>query len=75
MNAEQTKPPLDRTILQLRIALANALTVTDMIRALRPGGDHLLPHLYNELRTLQRVERRTRAVLRRYLPPETDSDE
>jgi hypothetical protein len=70
MNAEATKPQLDRALLQLRISLANTLTVTDMIRALRPGGDHLLPHLYAELRTLLRVERRARAVLRRYLPPE-----
>ncbi len=75
MNAEPTEPPLDRTLLQLRITLANALTVTDAIRALRPRGDHLLPHLYTELRTLLRVERRARAVLRRYIPPETDSDE
>jgi hypothetical protein len=70
MNVGPTKPPLDRALLQLRISLANTLTVTDMIRALRPGGDHLLPHLYAELRTLLRVERRARAVLRRYLPPE-----
>jgi hypothetical protein len=45
-----------------------------MIRALRPGGDHLLPHLYAELQTLLRVERRARAVLRRYLPPDERSD-
>ena len=74
MNVEPTKPPLDRTLLQLRISLANTLTVTDMIRALRPGGDHLLPHLYAELQTLLRVERRARAVLRRYLPPDERSD-
>jgi hypothetical protein len=70
MTAERPEPPLDRALLQLRISLANTLTVTDMIRALRPGGDHLLPHLYNELQTLQRVGGRARAVLRRYLPPE-----
>jgi hypothetical protein len=74
MNVEPTKPPLDRALLQLRISLANILTVTDMIRALRPGGDHLLPHLYAELQTLMRVERRARAVLRRYLPPDERSD-
>ena len=74
MNVEPTKPPLDRTLLQLRISLANTLTVTDMIRALRPGGDHLLPHLYAELQTLLRVERRARAVLRQYLPPDERSD-
>ena len=74
MNVEPTKPPLDRTLLQLRISLANTLTVTDMIRVLRPGGDHLLPHLYAELQTLLRVERRARAVLRRYLPPNERSD-
>ena len=74
MNVEPTKPPLDRTLLQLRISLANTLTVTDMIRALRPGGDHLLPHLYAELQTLQRVVGRARAVLRRYLPPNERSD-
>jgi hypothetical protein len=73
MNAEQTEPPLDRVLLQLRIALANALTVTDAIRAVRPQGDHLLPHLYTELRTLQRVEQRARAVLRRYIPLEGSS--
>ena len=55
MTAERPEPPLDRALLQLRISLANTLIVTDMIRALRPGGDHLLPHLYNELQTLQRV--------------------
>jgi hypothetical protein len=70
MTAERPEPPLDRALLQLRISLANTLIVTDMIRALRPGGDHLLPHLYNELQTLQRVGGRARAVLRRYLPPE-----
>jgi hypothetical protein len=75
MNAEPTELQLDRALLQLRITLANALTVTDAIRALRPRGDHLLPNLYTELRTLQRVARRARAVLRRYVPPETDSDE
>jgi hypothetical protein len=74
MSAEPTKPPLDRALLQLRISLANTLTVTDMIRALRPGGDHLLPHLYAELRTLLQVERRARAVLRRYLSPDERSD-
>ncbi len=70
MNAEPTEPPLNRTLLQLRIALANALTVTDAIRHLGPKGDDLLPHLYTELATLHRVEQRTRTVLRRYLPPE-----
>ena len=70
MNAEPIKPPLDQALLQLRIVLANALTVADAIRALRPRGDHLLPNLYTELSTLQHVVRRTRAVLRRYLPPE-----
>jgi hypothetical protein len=70
MNAEPTKTELDRALLQLRISLANTLTVTDMIRTLRPGGDHLLPHLYSELQTLLRVERRARAMLRRYVPPE-----
>lgn len=75
MNAEPTKTELDQALLQLRISLANALTVTDMIRTLRPGGDHLLPHLYAELQTLLRVERRARAMLRRYVRPETDSDE
>jgi len=74
MNTEQTKPPLDRALLQLRIVLANALTVTDAICALRPRGDHLLPSLYTELQTLQRVVGRTRTVLRRYLPPEERSD-
>jgi hypothetical protein len=38
MSAEPTEPQLDRALLQLRIVLANALTVTDAIRALRPGG-------------------------------------
>jgi len=75
MNAERPEPPLDRALLQLRISLANTLTVTDMIRTLRPGGDHLLPHLYSELQTLLRVERRARAMLRRYVAPETDSNE
>ena len=70
MNAEPTEPPLDHALLQLRIVLANALTVTDAIRALRLRGDHLLPSLYTELSTLQHVVRHTRAVLRRYLPPE-----
>jgi hypothetical protein len=70
MNAEPITPELDRTLLQLRISLANALTVTDAIRALRPRGDHLMPNLYTELGTLQRVVGRARAVLRRYLPPE-----
>jgi hypothetical protein len=69
MNTEPTTPPLDRALLQLRISLANTLTVTDMIRTLRPGGDHLLPHLYSELQTLLRVERRARAMLRRYITP------
>jgi hypothetical protein len=69
MNAEQTEPPLDHALLQLRITLANALTITDAIRAIRPKGDHLLPHLYTELRTLQRVVGHARAVLRRYIPP------
>jgi hypothetical protein len=32
MNAEPTDRLLDRTLLQLRIALANVLTVTDAIR-------------------------------------------
>ena len=71
MNTEPTEPPLDRTLLRLRIALANALTVTDAIRALRPKGDHLLPYLYTELQTLLHVERRARTVLRRYVPPAT----
>jgi hypothetical protein len=75
MNAEPTEPPLDRALLQLRITLANALTVTDAIRSLRPRGEHLLPNLYTELSTLQRVARRARAVLRRYVPPEPDSNE
>jgi hypothetical protein len=70
MNAESTKTELDRALLLLRISLANALTVTDMIRTLRPGGNHLLPHFYAELSTLQHIVRRARAVLRRYLPPE-----
>ena len=74
MNAEPTMPELDRALLQLRITLANALTVTDAIRALRPRGDHLLPNLYTELRTLQRVVSRARAVMRRYLPPDKRSD-
>ena len=71
MNTEPTEPQFDRALLQLRIALANALIVTDAIRALRPQGDHLLPYLYNELQTLLRVERHARAVLRRYIPPAT----
>ena len=70
MNAEPTMPELDRVLLQLRITLANALTVTDAIRALRPRGDYLMPNLYTELSTLQRVVGRARAVMRRYLPPE-----
>jgi hypothetical protein len=70
MNAESTESPLDRALLDLRIALASSLTVLDVIRTLRPRGDPLLPHLYTELQTLQRVARRARAVLRRYLPPE-----
>jgi hypothetical protein len=70
MNTEPTETELDQALLQLRISLANTLTVTDMIRTLRPGGDHLLPHLYNELQTLLRVERRARAMLRRYVTPE-----
>jgi hypothetical protein len=75
VNAERPEPPLDRTLLQLRISLANTLTVTEMIRPLRPGGDHLLPHLYRAFQPLLRVERRARAILRRYVAPETDSDE
>jgi hypothetical protein len=74
MNAEQTEPPLDHALLQLRIVLANALTVTDAIRTLRPRGDHLMPSLYTELQTLQHVVQRARAVLRRYLPPDERSD-
>jgi hypothetical protein len=74
MNAEPITPELDRVLLQLRISLANALTVTDASRALRPRGDHLLPNLYTELRTLQRVVGRARAVMRRYLPPDERSD-
>jgi hypothetical protein len=70
MNAEPTETALDHTLLQLRIALANALTVTDAIRALQPRSDHLLPNLYTELGTLQHVVQHVRAVLRRYLPPE-----
>jgi hypothetical protein len=70
MNAEQTEPLLDLALLQLRIALANALTVTDAIRAFQPRGDRLVPILYTELRTLQRVLARSRRVLRRYIPPE-----
>jgi len=69
MNTEPTETELDRALLQLRISLANTLTVTDMICTLRPGGDHLLPHLYSELQTLLRVERRARAMLRRYVTP------
>jgi hypothetical protein len=69
MNTEPTETELDRSLLQLRIALASTLTVLDVIRTLRPRGDALLPHLYTELQTLLRVERRARAVLRRYLPP------
>ena len=75
MRAEPTEPPLDHAFFQLRIALANALTVTDAIRAIRPRGNHLLPHLYTELGTLQRVVKRARAVLRRYLPPEGSAHE
>jgi hypothetical protein len=41
MNAEPITPELDRVLLQLRISLANALTVTDASRALLPRGDHL----------------------------------
>jgi hypothetical protein len=69
MNADPTDRPLDSALLQLRIALANALTVTDAIRALRPRDHHLLPNLYAELSTLQRVVGRARAVLRRHIPP------
>jgi hypothetical protein len=70
MNTEPTETELDRILLQLRISLASTLTVLDVIRTLRPRGDALLPHLYTELLALMRVERRARAVLRRYLPPE-----
>jgi hypothetical protein len=70
MNTEPTTPELDRALLQLRMTLANALTVTDAIRALRPRGDHLMPSLYSELGTLQRVVQHARSMLRRYLPPE-----
>ena len=70
MNTEPTTPELDRALLQLRISLANALTVTDAIRALRPRGDYLLPNLYTELSTLQRTVQHARSMLRRYLPPE-----
>jgi hypothetical protein len=75
MNAEPSEPQLDRVLLQLRIALANTLTVTDAIRDLQSKGNHLLPHLYTELATLQRAGRRARAVMRRYLPPDERSDE
>jgi hypothetical protein len=44
-------------------------TEPEIDRALRPKGDHLLPTLYTELQTLQRVAGRARAVLRRYIPP------
>jgi hypothetical protein len=70
MNTEPTETELDRSLLQLRISLASTLTVLDVIRTRRPQGDALLPHLYAELLALMRVERRARAVLRRYLPPE-----
>jgi hypothetical protein len=73
MNAEQIEPQLDLALLQLRIVLANALTVTDAIRALQPRGNHLLPNLYAELSRVQRVVAHTRAVLRRYSPPEGSS--
>ena len=53
MNVEPTDRPLDRALLQLRTALANALTVTDATRTLRPRENHLLPNLYTELSTLQ----------------------
>jgi len=75
MNGEPTELPLDHALLQLRITLANALTVTDAIRSLRPGGNHLFPHLHTELQTLHRVARHARAVLRRYVPPEVDPEE
>jgi hypothetical protein len=70
MSAGSTETPLDHALLQRRISLANALTVADAIRALRPRGNHLMPNLYTELGTLPRVVGRARAVLRRYLPPE-----
>jgi hypothetical protein len=69
MNIEPTTPELDRALLQLRIALASTLTILDAIRTLQSRGHPLLPHLHHELQTLQRVERRARAVMRRYLPP------
>jgi hypothetical protein len=70
MNTEPSTPELDRILLDLRIALASTLTIVDVVRTLRPRGHALLPHLYGELQTLLRVERRARTVLRRYLPPE-----
>jgi hypothetical protein len=70
MNTKPTETPLDRVLLDLRSALASTLTIVGVLRTLRPRGDALLPHLYGELQTLLRVERRARAVLRRYVPPE-----
>jgi fructose 1,6-bisphosphatase len=56
---------LNHTLLELREVLADALTMTDIIRQIGPAGDHLLPNLRRELGTLQVVVRRVRRLLPR----------
>jgi hypothetical protein len=67
MNAEPWNRPLDRFFLDLRQTLADTLIILDIIRELGPSpkGVRLLPNLYTQLGSLQRIVRLTRQLLKR----------
>jgi hypothetical protein len=77
MNAKSPNQLLDQFLLELRQTLADTFIVADIIHELGPSPEatRLLPSLYAQLGTLQRIVRRVRSVLKRYVPRETDSDE